>query len=225
MDLEKAFTFIWKDEEWPQKMGIAVVLMVTIIGSIAVIGWVAELAKRVAHQEENPVPSWDELGEFFKIGLKFWAIIFIWALPATIAITGTALLTTSSVFMDNPEPFLTIVSIFNICLFVFVFVYILVINLLSPLLWVLLAEGESFSTLVNPSHAWKLFKSNGGGFLIAMLVGWLITTILSSFGLVACLIGILFTGVLSQMIVAYLIGQATAQGRAKIESTPAVPLA
>lgn len=225
MDLEKAFTFIWKDKEWPQKMGVAVVLMITIIGSIGVIGWVAELAKRVAHHEENPVPSWDELGEYFKIGLKFWGITFIWALPATVAITGTALLMTSSVFMDNPEPFLTIISIFNICLFVFVFVYILVINLLSPLLWVLLAEGEPFSKLVNPSHAWKLFKSNGGGFLIAMLVGWLITSILSSFGLVACLIGIFFTSVLSQMIVAFLIGQATAQGRAKIESTPAVPLA
>lgn len=225
MDLEKAFTFIWKDENWPQKIGVAVVLMITIIGSIGVIGWVAELAKRVAQDEEDLIPNWDRMGDYFKTGLKYWGIVFIWSLPVIIAISGTALIMTSSVFMEDPGPFLTIISIFNICLFVFFFIYILVINLLSPPLWILLAEGGAFNELLIPTHAWRLFKSNSGGFLIAMLVGWLITSILSSFGAVACLIGVFFTSVLSQMIVAFLIGQATAQGRANIENTPAVPLA
>jgi len=224
MDLEKAFTFIWKDEKWPQKMGVAIFLTLTIVGSIGVIGWVAELARRVAQEEEEPVPNWDRMGDYFITGLKFWGITFIWSIPVIIVIMGTALLTTSSVLMEDPGPFLTMISIFNICLFFFVFIYILLINMLTPPLWVLLAEGEPFRELINPSHALKLFKSNSGGFIIAMLVGWLITSILSAFGAIACFIGLFFTAVLSQMIVAFLIGQATAQGRANIESTPAVPL-
>ena len=225
MDLERAFTFIWKDEEWPKKLGIAAALMISIIGSIGVIGWIAELAKRVAHGDDDPIPSWDQMGEYFMTGLKFWGITFIWSLPAILAIIGSVILVTPSAMMDDPGPFLAFVSIFNICLYVFVFFYILIINLLTPPLWVLLAEGEPFSEMINPTHAWKLFRSNIGGFLIAMLVGWLITTVLGSVGALACIVGAFFASVVSQMMLGFLIGQATAQARANIEITPAVPLA
>ena len=79
--------------------------------------------------------------------------------------------------------------------------------------------------MVNPRPAWTLFRANIGGYLIAMLVGWLITVVMSSFGVLACLVGIFFASVLSQMIVAFLVGQATAQARAYQEITPVVPLA
>jgi hypothetical protein len=223
MDLERAFTFIWKDEEWIKKAGIAFVLMLTTIGSIGVIGWIAELAKRVAQGDPEPIPNWDQMGEYFKIGLKYLGIAFIWSLPVLIGITGTALLMTPSVMMEDPGPFLAMVSIFNICMSVFAFIYIMIINLLTPPLWVLLAEGEPFNEMIKPKHAWKLFRSNSGGYLIAMLVGWLITAILSSFGALACLVGVFFTSVLSQMIVGFLVGQATSQARANIEINP-VPL-
>jgi len=88
---------------------------------------------------------------------------------------------------------------------------------------VLLAEGEPFNKMINPKHTWALFKSNIGGYLIAMLIGWLVTTILSSLGALACLVGVFFASVFSQMVVGFLIGQATAQARANQDIIPVVP--
>ena len=225
MDLEHAFTFIWKDENWPKKLGIATVLMLTVIGSIAVIGWIAELAKRVAREDAEPIPGWEDMSNYFRIGLRYLGIAFIWSFPVILIIIGEAILITPTALMEDPSQFLAVVWILNICIFVFIFLYLLGVMLLSPPLWVLLAEGHSFQQLLNPTHAWDLFKLNIGGFLIATLVGWLITAVLSSFGMLACIAGVFFASVLSQMVVAFLTGQATAQARASSEITPAVPLA
>ena len=224
MDLEHAFTFIWQDKNWPKKLGIATLLMFTVIGSIAVIGWIAELAKRVAHHDPQPVPDWEQMTEYFKIGLRFLGITLIWSIPAILIMGGMALLIAPTALMDNPSQFLAAVWILNTCIFIFVVIYLIGIALLTPVLWVLLAEGEPFNVMLNPTHAWTLLKSNFGGYLIATLVGWLITAILSSFGLLACMVGVVFASVLSQMVVGFLTGQATAQARANRESTPAIPL-
>lgn len=225
MDLEKAFTFIWKDENWPKKIGLATIMMLTVIGSIAVIGWIAELAKRVAHEDAQPIPDWERMSDYFRVGLRILGITMIWSLPVILVIIGIAILITPTTLMDDPSQFLAVVWVLNICIFVFVFLYLLGIMLLSPPLWVLLAEGHSFHELLHPAHAWNLFKSNIGGYLIATLVGWLITAVLSSFGMIACIAGVFFASVISQMIVAFLTGQATAQARAGSEISPAVPLA
>ena len=224
MDLEHAFTFIWKDKNWQKKLGIATILMFTVIGSIAVIGWIAELSRRVAHNEPQPIPDWEKLPDFFKTGLRFLGITFIWSLPVIILMVGMAILITPTALMDDPSQFLAVVWILNICIFIFEFLYLLCIFLLSPALLVLLAEGTSFNELLNPTHAWTLLKANLGGFLIATLVGWLITAILSSFGMLACIVGVFFASVLSQMVVAFLTGQATAQARSNIENAPTIPL-
>ncbi|HSG26033.1 MAG TPA: DUF4013 domain-containing protein [Anaerolineales bacterium] len=224
MDLEHAFTFIWKDENWSKKLGIATILMFTVIGSIAVIGWIAELAKRVAHHKAQPIPDWEELVDYFRIGLRYLGITVIWSFPVIVVIIGMAILIAPTTLMDDPSQFLAVVWILNICIFIFVFFYLVGIVLLTPALWVLLAEGKPFNELINPTHAWTLLKSNFGGYLIATLVGWLITAILSSFGLLACVVGVFFASVLSQMVVAFLTGQATAQARSNIASTPTIPL-
>ncbi len=220
MDLEKAFTFIWKDTEWPKKIGIAALLAFTLVGMVGVFGWLGELARRVAADEENPLPDWSDIGEYFIKGFQFLGIAVIWSMPAALIILSSSAAITLTAMMDDPGPILPIISVFSMCLYVLVFIYIIILNVLSPPLWLLVAEGNSFGLLVNPKSAWDLFRTNPGSFLIAMLIGWLIVSFLSPLGAVVCLVGAFFTTVLSQTIMAHLVGQATLHARTDLDSIP-----
>lgn len=218
MDLEQAFTYIWKDPDWQKKIGIATLLTLSVVGMIGVFGWLGELARRVAENEEYPLPDWSDIGKYFIKGLQFLGITFIWSLPpALIVLTSSAAITVTAM-MDDPGPIFPIISVFSMCLYVFVIIYIIIINLLSPPLWLLVAEGGSFRQLVHPRAAWKLFRANIGSYLVAMLIGWLIVFFLSPLGAVVCLVGAFFTTVLSQTIMAHLVGQATRNARQNLES-------
>ena len=220
MDLEQAFTFIWKDNEWPKKLGIAAVLALTLVGMVGVFGWLGELARRVAAGEEHPLPDWSDIGNYFIKGFQFLGIALIWSLPAALVVVTSSVAITLAAMMDDPGPILPIISVFSMCLYVLVFIYIIILNVLSPPLWLLVAEGNSFRTLVNPKSAWDLFRANAGSFLIAMLIGWLIVFFLSPLGAVVCLVGAFFTTVLSQTIMAHLVGQATHHARSDFEGIP-----
>jgi len=221
MEIERAIRFIWEDEDWLKKIFIAAVLSITGIGGIALIGWMAELARRVADNEENPLPDWNDIGKYFITGLKYTAVVLIWALPIIILVLFTSILTVVAASMDDPGPMLVFVSISSICIYVFVFVYTLIITLLAMPLWVRLAEEIPFGDLVNPVGTWELLRANLGGYLIAMLVSWLVV-FAASLGTIACVVGVFFTGALAQAIFAHLAGQATAQARLNLENKPAV---
>ena len=213
MDLESALKYVWEDKDWLKKFGVAALLILSVIGSFALFGWLGEIARRVAAEEEEILPGWEPLGDYFLNGLKIFAITFVWSLPVILVIIGTSVGFISTTFIEDPGPFIAVISVFSICLYVFIFLYIIAINLLSPPLWLLLAEGGSIRKLVNPKHAWALFRANIGSYLVTMLIGWLIAAILSPLGAVVCLVGALFTSLYSQTTLAHLVGQATRQAR------------
>ena len=223
MEFERAINFIWKDEDWLKKILIAAVLLLTGIGSIGVIGWMAELARRVAANEENPLPEWDDIGQYFINGLKFFAVTAIWSIPATILIGISSLLPMLLTAFDEPNALIALFGIMVVCLNLLVFLYILVVTLLSMPLWVRVAEDTPFAELINPANAWQLLRANAGGYVVAMLVSWL-AMLVASFGTIACIIGVFFTSAISQSIFAHLTGQATAQARLNLENQPTVPV-
>lgn len=224
MNLERSFSYIWEDKDWITKILIASALMLTGIGGIAVIGWVAEIARRVAHGEEDTLPEWDRIGDFFLIGLKYMGISLIWALPIILPIILISIVFAGgSMIADDPGPLFAAFGLVNVCIAMLAMIFGLAISLLVPPLLVLLAEGESFSKLINPKHAWELFKANAGGYIVAMLITWLASTLLAMVGTLLCGIGVLPAGVISQLIMGHLTGQATAQARENIESLPEVP--
>ena len=225
MDLERTFAFIWEDEDWITKVLIGAALTLTGIGSLAVIGWVAELARRIAAEEDDTLPEWERIGDFFLYGLKYVGISFIWGLPIALPIILISVLTTGgAMILDDPSPVIALSSIFVVCFTGFTFIYTLALNLLIPAVMVPLAEGESFGQLLNPSRAWKLFKANAGGFLVALLISWLAASLLSIVGTILCLIGVLPAAVISQLFMGHLIGQASAQARENLANLPAVPV-
>lgn len=223
MEIERTLKFIWEDEDWLKKILIAAALLLTGVGSIGVIGWMAELASRVAaNNEENPLPEWEEIGQYFLNGLKYIGVTAIWSLPALLLIIFSSILPMVLTAVDDAEALIAIISILVLCMNILVFFYILVVALLAMPLWVQIGEDISFGELINPANALKLLRANAGGYIVALLVSWLAMTI-ASLGSIACLIGVFFTSAVSQAMFAHLTGQATAQARLNLENQPAVP--
>ncbi len=225
MDLERAFVFIWQDKDWPTKILIAAALTITGIGVIGLIGWVAELSRRVTAGEEDTLPEWDRIGEYFLTGIKLMGVSLIWSLPVillviffTLVPAGVAL-----TMSDNNQGLaIGMISIFSTCFFVFFFFYMLAISLLWPTLYTAAAEETAFQELLNPKFAWETLKANAGGFLIALLISWLVSSVLGSLGAILCLVGTFPATVISQLIMSHLIGQATAQARETLKTAEAV---
>jgi len=216
MDLERAFTFFTKDPDWLKKLAIGGVLALTGIGGIALFGWLAEVSRRVAHQEEDLLPEWDQIGDYFLNGLKFIGVTLIWSSPV-IVLTIIFSIIPAGVMIAAPESdqgiAIALISIFMACFWGFFMLYILAVNFLVPALWVPVAEGVPFSELLSPRKAWDIFRANAGGFIVVVLISSLVGSLLSMLGTLLCLIGVFLTAVAAQLIYAHLIGQATRQAR------------
>jgi hypothetical protein len=214
MDLERAFTYIWKDPDWLKKVAIGGALAITGIGGIALMGWLAEMSRRVAHQEDEKLPEWDLIGDYFLAGLKFMGITLIWSSPVILLAIFFSVIP-AGLLIASPEDAqgaaIAVISILSTCFWGFFMIYIIAINLLVPPLWVPVAEGVPFKELLNPKYAWNRFRANAGGFIVALLLGSLAVSLMSMLGVVLCVIGVFLTMVAAQLVIAHLIGQATMQ--------------
>src|SRR3989337_44473 len=81
MNIGEALRFTTKDKKWIEKIAIAAVLIFTVIGWLAVVGWILELLRRVVRGEAEVLPPWANLGKYFVDGLIVCVIGFIWTLP------------------------------------------------------------------------------------------------------------------------------------------------
>lgn len=216
MDLERAFTYIWKDPDWLKKLAIGGALAITGIGGIALFGWLAEMSRRVALQEEEILPDWEPIGDYFLNGLKFMGVILIWISPV-ILLTIIFSIVPAGILMgvrqEDQGIAIAIISILSTCFWGFFMIYTIAANLLIPPLWVPVAEGLPFNELLNPKMAWGVFRANAGGFIVAFLISSLAGSLLSMAGVILCVVGMFLTMVAAQLIFAHLIGQATAQAR------------
>lgn len=218
MDFDKIFAFFSEDEDWLKKVGIAAVLLLTQIGSVAVLGWAAGIAKRIANNEPDPIPDWDDIGSFFFTGFKLIGISLVWFFPpALLVICQSAVMIFALQEGDSLAALLTASSVI---VYLIVFLYMISGGLLFSPLYVLASEKIEFKQLINPAPAWKLFRANIGGFIIAILVGTLLSIILVSSGLLVCFVGTFFGAALGFTFLGILIGQATGRAREIISQAP-----
>lgn len=211
MDFDNVFAFFSEDEDWAKKVGIAAVLILTQIGSIAVMGWSAEIAKRIANNQPDPIPEWDDLGTYFSTGFKLIGASFVWFLPpAMLVICQSAVMIFA---LQEGDTLAALLTASSVIVYLLVFLYIIVGGLLFSPLYVLAAEQVEFKQLIKPSPAWKLFRANFGGYILAILVGSLLSLVLVSTGLLVCFVGSFFGAALGFTFLGILIGQATRNAR------------
>lgn len=183
------FDSLTKDSDLPKKLLIGSLLALTVVGMLPILGWALEALRRNVRETAPVLPEWDDFGKYTLEGLKGLGLFIIWFLPVILPIIGLAL---AGILMPqyfaSEEDAVAALVILNFCLFGWGMVYSLLMGVLSiPALGVL--AHESFKEALNPLNAWRIFKANPGGFLLAWIAFVVASMLLSSLGTLLCFVG------------------------------------
>jgi len=230
MNFGRAFSYITEDQQWLQKVGLAALIMIIpILGPITVIGWALEITRRIIKGEpETPLPDWNNFGDYVVKGLQVFVIGFVYALPVIlISICQQSFAVLPSLMKDNAQAIQTIttvVGIVGLCFGCFTFLYELVLAFVLPAALGNFAATGQLSAGFRFSEVFGLLRAAPGPYFMTFL-GYILASIIASLGLIACIIGVLFTAAYAYTIDASLWGQAYNAAKAAQNAAPVVPAA
>lgn len=91
MDIGRAFTFIFDDQEWTMKIGIAAAIafvsiittpiLIGLVGWAALLGYQVDLIRNLRDGHHAPLPRWDDYADKITTGASVLTAGFIYALP------------------------------------------------------------------------------------------------------------------------------------------------
>ena len=209
MDFGKAFSFVFEDEEWLKKIGIAgLIFLIPILGQFVVIGWGTEITRRVIQNHPEPLPDWDDFMGYLVTGLQVFVIGFVYLLPV-IFFQGCP-----AVFIPflgsaggNDDTIMTIFSIFTACLGCLTFLYAIVISVVLPAAISNFAAKDELKAAFSLGEVFGMVRNNIGAYAMVLL-GSLAAGFFASLGAIACVIGMVFTSAYAYAMNGHLWGQA-----------------
>jgi len=204
MDVGKSFAFVVNDKDWVKKVAIGGVLLMVPIANLMVTGYVLRLLRRVADGEEEILPEWDSWGDDFVKGLQVVVASLIYALPALIvsflvAAFGALAGRTSSDLEG-------VIAVFSLCINCLVMLWSLLVGLWMPGAMTNYAVERTFGSMFDLARIWKLISENPGNYLTALVVGF-VASLFGMVGVIACLIGVVFTQFYAQLVYMHVLGQ------------------
>ena len=209
---------ITKDPDIGKKLLIGSLLALTGIGIIALLGWMLEIMRKIQRGEEPTLPAFDDIGTLFIDGLKVTAIGVVWSLPVAIVVVALTVVSIgATTFFNNPDDAAMLIVVMNLCIVGLVFIFLIPMFALFVPAAGLLAETGNLKEALNPKNAIAIFRTNPGGFLLAMLLGTAVNSLLGSIGSLLCLIGIYPALTLSYALQGQFFGNAYRDAKSKVE--------
>jgi hypothetical protein len=219
MDLGKAFSFVFDDPDWVQKIVIGGILsLIPIIGWFLVMGYMIAVGRNVIRGNPQPLPDWADFGQFLVDGLYAFVISLVYALPILIlmCIVLFPALALGGAFDSSSEE-LNAIGVLGICCFtLFSVIYGIVMGwLFYPAALARYADTGDVAAALRFGEVWAVSRANPVVFLMALLVSW-VAGLLAQFGVILCLVGVLFTYFYAQCVTGYAYGQAYLVARERV---------
>jgi hypothetical protein len=229
MNFGRAFSYVTEDPQWLQKVGIAALIMIIpILGQIVVLGWALEITRHIINGEpETPLPEWSNFGDYLSKGFQAFVIGVVYALPVIlvqICSQGVSYLPTMMRDNSNVQAIASAASVVAICLSCLVFLYDLVLAFVLPAALGSFAATGQIGAGFRFNEIIGLVRAAPGPYFMVFL-GSIVAGIIATLGLIACIIGVLFTAAYSYTIQANLWGQAykLAKANTGMPAAPAAP--
>lgn len=204
MDYGKSFTFVFEDDNWISKFAIGVLITLIPIVNFASYGYVIQLLQNVRDGQEHPLPEWDDFGKYFINGLKFLAGFLVYFIPVmmlSFVIIGFAF---AAEAMGGSEDVLAIGMMLITCV---VMLFTFLPLLLYPALYIQFAKDDKFGDMFRFGEMWDLFKSDPANYIIIMIMIFFVLSMIASFGMVLCFVGVFVTTWWTQLAGAHMLGQ------------------
>jgi hypothetical protein len=228
MNIGKSFSFVFEDPRWLTKVGIGALVLILssllspiligILGYFIVAGYALEVLRNVRKGDLFPMPEWrDRWGEWLVLGVKAAVAIFVWSLPAIVVSVpmafGFALLDTNDAS--------ALIGLLAACFSCLLFLWIVVVLLATPVIYIRLAETEELSSAFRFGDILSFTREHIGNVIVATImyvIASLVVSLIGSIvGLILCLVGLFVTlpaaQFITMMIQSHLYGQIGLESR------------
>ena len=206
MDYTKAFSYVFEDKNWASKLLIAGLIgLIPIVGQFYLLGWMVEVVRRVkAGRTTNILPA-THFTYFLTLGLKLFVVYLIYSLPLDIILSFMGLMN-QSVDVNGSSIHAVFTLSFGCLGYIVTILLSIVFAMLGIYGVIKLAETDQIKPCLNFKDAFYCIRANFKSFFIVCLLE-IVTAIIAPLGLIACLIGIIFTYPYAIAVNGHLIGQ------------------
>jgi len=203
-DFMRPFAFVFDDPRWLPKIlvgGLFYLLGFLIIGFFFIMGYQARLARNVIAGVQNPLPEWDDLGEYFAEGLRLVGVVLVWIIPimgiVMLLIVPGAILSESS--NEVAEGIGGCLAGTMWCL---MFPLSLAVTFFMPASLLMAVVEKRFGAAFEFDRIWPFIKDNIGDYLLALVV-YFVARFIGGFGIILLCIGVIFTAFWAMCITTY----------------------
>jgi hypothetical protein len=205
LDIGKSFTYMFEDESWIMKIVIGGILSFIPIVNFMVLGYMLEALKRSADGMDVPLPEWDDFGGKFMKGLMLFVIALVYTIPIwVVACLAWAIMIVGG-GGDN-EALAQMATLCLTCGYCLVALWGIVVWVITPVALIRYAVTGEFMSAFQFGELFSFIKSNLANYIVAIILTGL-AGMVAGFGMIACFVGVLFTGFWAYLVMAHLLGQ------------------
>lgn len=177
IDIGRALQHPFQDQNWLSKLGVGALIDIVPILNFAGVGYMVEHENNVKQGSDVPLPTWDNLGNLFTLGLKLVVVFFIYLLPIlalfcilTVVAGGFAALTQggdSASAGDAASAGFGILSITISCLSI---IYVVFFQYLYPAIFIQFARTKEIAPCLRLGEVFAIARKSSGDYILIFLV-------------------------------------------------------
>ena len=215
MDITRAFTFSFDDEEWVNKLVliviwtfIAAIPIIGLVGVAALAGYMVEMLRNMRRDQLNPLPRWDNLGDKFSHGFNVLIASLVYNIPNLLLGCGFLFLVPSLGVGDSQSTTTASSAALAItcCLTVIVFGYNIIIWPLIALGTIRYAESRQITAYFQVSDLWATINRHLGQTIQWIIFSFFASLVLGALNAIPC-VGWLASLALTVPVQGHLLGQ------------------
>lgn len=210
MNFTKAFTYIFDDQRWLEKLVIPLlVTLIPVIGWLVAAGYLMRVTRNVAEHQAEPLPEL-EFGADLGRGFKWFVAGLLYALPIMAVST---LLFLPLALTENNSDMTGLAITLAVLGGLVILLYTLFMAVLMPIANANIAVKERISAVFECKKIFGMLRNNIKAWLIVIGGSLVCGLIIAPLGAIVVFIGALITGFYSQLVIAHLTGQAYAHSQ------------
>ncbi len=206
MNFGKAFSYIFDDPRWLEKIIIPILYsLIPVVGWMVLLGYVMRTTRNVADGVELPLPECD-FGDDLALGFKLFVVNLVYA---AVPMLLMLLILPLGFAVDNSAsaPVLPIIAVILISLVLML--YSLVWGILMPIIQAHVSVKGTISSGFEFKTIFGMLTKNIGAWLL-VFAGLILASIIAPLGSIAFFVGAFLTSMYGQLLTAHLAGQAYA---------------
>lgn len=204
-DFVKPFAFVFQDPRWVTKIligGLFYIAAFLVIGIFFILGYCARLTRNVIADVPNPLPEWDDLGEYFAEGVGLVVIGIVFVLPVMLIAAAIFIPAVIAAGASESEIAKNLSGGAMGCAWCLIFPLSLAISFFMPGALTLAVVERRFTAAFEFGRLWRYIKGNFANYLLAFVV-YLVARFAAPLGLVLFCVGIVFTAFWAMVVATY----------------------